>query len=319
MLFSMIVPVYNAENTLVRCLESIASQTYFHYEVIMIDDGSTDRSAEIAAQYAKRDSRFHLFRQGNAGVSAVRNRGMELAKGDIIVFADSDDFIEPEYFETIHEAFLKENAEIVFYGARRITESKELVATMHMQKWPDSYEEQLIALTRADAFGYTWIKAIRKEVARTTNFRENLQPFEDEIFSCEIMEKRPAIAHVDRILYNQVIVPGSLSRRAYLDYYQKCEAVYLAWKRLLTCMQIKEHPVLREKANRMAIACKYYMLEKNIPVWMFARKTAVCTFMIESTVDDKMVCEIRKKRFGIVFMMNMICRCKNFVRKLKHR
>ena len=319
MLFSIIVPIYNAEKTLVRCLESIKAQTSLCYEVVMIDDGSTDKSAEIAAQYTQKDPRFILFSQDNAGVSAARNRGIEMAKGDIISFVDSDDFLEPDYLETICEAFAKENAGIVFFGARQISGADKIIASLKVQAWPSSPLEQIIELTSADAFGYTWIKAIQKDTLGAIKFREKLQLFEDEIFTCEIMENKPTIAHVDKVLYNQVVVPGSLSRRVYLDYYQKCENVYLAWKQLLSCMQVQEHSVLIEKANRMAIACKYYILEKNVPFLLFARKTSECTFIKESTIDDKMIGAIREERLGTVWMMNMIYRCKNFIRKLKKR
>lgn len=319
MLFSIIVPIYNAEKTLVRCLDSIMAQTYQRYEVLMIDDGATDRSAEIALDYATKDNRFILLRQANAGLAAVRNRGIQVAKGEVIHFVDSDDFIESEYLQSVYEAFQRERVDIVFFGARRVSETNELIDTMHTRSLPDTYEEQLIALTRADAFGYTWLKAIKKELIREAKFDENLKPFEDEVFTCEIMKKRPAITHIDKILYNQVVVPGSLSRRTYPDYYEKCENVYLAWKQLLLSMGIPEHSVLQEKANRMAVACKYYILERDVPALSFAKKTAGCTFLKESTEGDRVVRALRGKKYGVVLAANIIYRGKNYIRKWMRR
>lgn len=98
---SVIVPIYNTERYLTNCLESIKNQTYADFEVLMIDDGSVDSSNEIARKFESQDSRFHLFFQKNSGVSAARNKGIELAKGEYIQFVDSDDWLEPNMIETL--------------------------------------------------------------------------------------------------------------------------------------------------------------------------------------------------------------------------
>ncbi len=92
---SVIIPIYNAEKYLDECLSSVAGQTYSNFECVMIDDGSKDSSAEIAKSYAARDGRFKYFYQDNAGVSAARNYGIDVCKGEYIVFVDSDDVISP--------------------------------------------------------------------------------------------------------------------------------------------------------------------------------------------------------------------------------
>lgn len=109
---SIIVPIYKAEQYLVRCLDSIKAQSFTDFEVIMIDDGSPDRSAEIAERYTS-DPRFRLFRQENAGVGAVRNRGLSLAVGEYIAFVDSDDAIMPNHLDKLYYAARESNADIV--------------------------------------------------------------------------------------------------------------------------------------------------------------------------------------------------------------
>lgn len=96
-MISIIIPVYNVEKFLPQCLESILSQTYQDFEVILIDDGSPDNSGAICDEYAKKDSRFIVVHQQNAGVSIARNKGIDIAKGEWITFIDSDDWIEPSY------------------------------------------------------------------------------------------------------------------------------------------------------------------------------------------------------------------------------
>ena len=93
---SLIVPVYHAEEYLARCFDSILNQTYKDFEVIVIDDGSEDRSPEICDAYARRDSRFHVFHQKNGGVSVARKAGFEKSSGDILYWIDADDYISPD-------------------------------------------------------------------------------------------------------------------------------------------------------------------------------------------------------------------------------
>ena len=96
-MISIIIPVYNVEKYLPQCLDSVLSQTYTNYEVILVDDGSPDGSGAICDAYAQKDSRFRVIHQKNAGVSAARNNGIEQAAGEWVTFIDSDDWVEPNY------------------------------------------------------------------------------------------------------------------------------------------------------------------------------------------------------------------------------
>lgn len=109
---SIIVPIYNTEKYLSKCLESICNQTYSDIEVIMINDGSTDESKNVANNYVEKDGRFHLYSQDNAGVSAARNMGLERTKGEYVLFVDSDDWIEPQMIEKLVHNLNEYNADI---------------------------------------------------------------------------------------------------------------------------------------------------------------------------------------------------------------
>lgn len=109
---SIIIPVYNVQNQLKKCLDSIISQTFQDYECIIVDDGSTDRSALICEQYIKKDNRMRLLHQENAGLSAARNHAMIEAKGSYISFVDSDDYLMPTYLETMLTLMKVYDAEI---------------------------------------------------------------------------------------------------------------------------------------------------------------------------------------------------------------
>ena len=100
---SVIVPVYNSQQYLCRCIDSILAQTFYDFELLLIDDGSTDSSGVICDEYAKKDSRISVFHKINEGVSVARNLGLDNAKGEYITFIDSDDWVEPIFFDHINK------------------------------------------------------------------------------------------------------------------------------------------------------------------------------------------------------------------------
>ena len=105
--FSFIIPAYNIENYIAECLESLISQSYDEWEAIVVDDGSTDQTGTIIDGYSQRDERIHVSHQKNLGVSAARNKGIELAEGEWICFVDGDDFIHPDYLTIVRSSINK--------------------------------------------------------------------------------------------------------------------------------------------------------------------------------------------------------------------
>lgn len=113
---SIIVPVYNVEKYINRCIDSILSQTFTDFELILVDDGSPDKSGEICDEYAKKDKRIKVIHKKNGGLSDARNVGLEIAKGDFIGFVDSDDYIELDMYEKLLEACEENNSRIAMCG-----------------------------------------------------------------------------------------------------------------------------------------------------------------------------------------------------------
>lgn len=111
---SVIIPVYNAEKYLRKCLDSVLAQSFADFEVLLINDGSTDGSGKICDDYAQKDARVKVFHKENGGVSSARNLGLDNATGDWIVFVDSDDYVEKNYFEVINNNLSQEIDVLVF-------------------------------------------------------------------------------------------------------------------------------------------------------------------------------------------------------------
>ena len=123
---SVIVPVYNVEKYLTQCVESILSQDHSNLEVILIDDGSTDRSGEICDQFAARDSRVQVIHQKNAGAAAAKNAGLRIASGTYLSFVDSDDYLEPNAYGFMLKTLLDSRADAVEGSFREVYRNREV-------------------------------------------------------------------------------------------------------------------------------------------------------------------------------------------------
>ena len=116
-LISVIIPVYNVEKYLRECVDSVLSQSYENFEIILVDDGSTDNSGKICDEYAEKYDKITVVHKENGGLSDARNKGLSLAQGEYIYFLDSDDFIVPEAFEELVSAIIRTNADFVFFDS----------------------------------------------------------------------------------------------------------------------------------------------------------------------------------------------------------
>ena len=129
--FSILVPVYNVEDYIDECIQSVLSQTYTNYELILVDDGSTDRSGDIADQYAGQDPQIKAFHKENKGLFHTRRYAIAYASGDYYVMLDSDDMLENYCLETLYHTIIKHNCDCVFYNRKRLTDGKIQRATYH--------------------------------------------------------------------------------------------------------------------------------------------------------------------------------------------
>lgn len=130
---SVIVPIYNVEKYIGKCILSIIEQTYKNIEIILVDDGSLDDSGNIADEYATRDNRIKVIHKANAGVSAARNSGLDAASGDFVCFSDGDDYVMPYYVEHLLKLCLTDNADVAYTVDMYTTFHNEHVANSHVK------------------------------------------------------------------------------------------------------------------------------------------------------------------------------------------
>ena len=175
-LISVIIPVYQAEKYVKRCLDSVLNQTYKNLEIILINDGSTDKSVEIIESYAKSDDRITLLHQENQGAGAARNLGLEIAKGDYIGFVDSDDWIERDMYEYLFNIAERENADIAacdFYSVvgKNEKEKKAEIEKIECMDY-DALMKFFFRINGEKSFYAVWNMLYKREIIGSCRFPE---------------------------------------------------------------------------------------------------------------------------------------------------
>lgn len=174
-LISVIIPVYGVEKYIAQCLESVINQTYKNLEIIVVNDGTKDRSAEIAKKYAAQDSRIKVYDFENGGISVARNRGLEIAIGDYISYIDSDDWLDTKMYETLLEAAMKNDADMVKCGIietngvteDKITFSDIKIINNEQNKAFENYFNGIL-------WTVVWNGLYKKELAKKIKFPDNV-------------------------------------------------------------------------------------------------------------------------------------------------
>lgn len=205
-LISIIVPIYNAEDYLFDCLSSITSQTYENFEAILINDGSTDNSYNVAQSFVFKDSRFKLISQANAGVAAAREVGLRAAKGDFVIHADSDDLMTEKALEYLYQSIL-ENQTNIAVGAYIDKKKKEENIVTHSFK---DKSEFIIDVLTGKYHGSLCNKLISMELCKDINFEEGLNYMEDKLFLLKVLAKKNAkVSITNKVVYVYNYIEGS--------------------------------------------------------------------------------------------------------------
>ena len=198
-MISVLIPAYNVERYLPRCLDSVLSQTFKDFEVIVIDDGSTDGTGKICDGYAAKDSRIKVFHQDNKGIGATRELCLQYASGDFIQFVDADDWIEPAMLKTMLNAACETDAEIVGCNFVQIFQKKcEKIRTYYETK------DDFLRAVLSNQWGVLWKLLIKRTVLDRgdIHFPENINGGEDYYFVvCALIESAYVLC-VDEYFYN---------------------------------------------------------------------------------------------------------------------
>ncbi len=210
---SVIVPVYNTEKYLPCCIDSILAQTFTDFELILVNDGSTDNSGMICDEYAKKDSRVLVIHQENQGVSVARNNGISLATGMYLMFCDSDDWAEAQWCEILYKEIVKSPKSWVISNFWNVSENFDKI--IHIDKEFDDCQSDYYSIYKIGLTAYLWDKIYIAEVLNKYNIRFNkdITIGEDVGFNVRYYKQCTSIKYIHKPLYNYVYREGSAVNR----------------------------------------------------------------------------------------------------------
>ena len=219
-LISVIVPVYNTEQYLQDCIQSIISQSFTNWELILVDDGSTDGSAAMCDEYTKKDSRVRVFHKANGGVSSARNLGLKHAKGKWVTFIDSDDWLESSYLSVLMQPTPEiEASDLIISYPKKYTATSEVLLPTERYEGVISVENIFLLFSECHLDRYTYLhsKFFQKAFIDKWNLRfdEKMPMGEDHAFLYSCLLKVHKIYVLKGANYNYRYVAGGASKRLY--------------------------------------------------------------------------------------------------------
>lgn len=280
---SVIIPVYNAENYVGRCIESVQAQTYEDWQLILVDDGSTDNSLAICQKYAEKDKRIGVKHQENAGPGIARNVGINEAIGQYVVFIDSDDYIEKEYFQLLSE----HDEDVVFINVRNVDEEGRVVKEDFMAKNKQLSKDTILRRQMTGKIDWGGVrKALKISVLSVNNISyTNHKIGEEALYSFQVLCYAKSVAFIDRPLYNYVQRGNSQSHLRMDDPWG---GVALAMKEKVTAMGL--YPKFADTINAFlltASAVSAHCLAKNYSLTAYLTKVKKCRKHLVEAIDKE--------------------------------
>ena len=206
---SVIIPVYNTEKYLRRCLDSIVAQTCENFECILVDDGSTDDSGKICDEYADKDSRFKAYHNENGGPSKERNFGLEHSKGEYVLFIDSDDWLEKDAINNYAKAIKEYHTDIVKSGYEiDHPNNKKNIYCVDKVIVPSNKVDLFLSVEKSGYTGFIWNAAFKRSAIGNLRFSETIKWCEDQLFSLEMFNRCSSIVLIPHITYHYMVGQG---------------------------------------------------------------------------------------------------------------
>ncbi len=288
---SVIVPIYKVEAYLDKCVRSIVDQTYRELEIILVDDGSPDNCPAMCEAWATKDSRIKVIHKENGGLSDARNAGLAIATGSLVSFIDSDDWLEPEFLQTLYDAMAAQNAQIAECAIHLVDEAGNILRSRGPEK--DELIDKIDALRRLvmedGVFQTVWNKLYRREVIDGILFEKGKYN-EDDFWTYQIFDRIEKLALVDKPMYNYLQRGGSIMGVGYnprrldglearfrrMEYLQKYDQLaFLTQQNLMLDYMWHLQSVLRnlQGQEKKAASTAILRMKKRTPKVSFRRLT----------------------------------------------
>ena len=322
MMYSVIVPVYNVEKYIDRCIKSVLAQTAKDLELILVDDGSTDKSGDICRKYESRDSRIRYIRTDNHGVSHARNTGIENARGEYIGFVDGDDSVAPDMYEQLIGAARSNDAEVVICDSTTVYDDGKT----EEDTLPNIVDGELLtkATLTPEKLSYMAGGACRCLYSKclldrnSIRFPEGIKLSEDRAFNILAMGYSNGIYYVKKTLYFRYVLSESAVNKYRSDYLKTVKGSYVALNNALRRAGFSEEFFKAYQSNIAfgALSAIYNEFHKNCPHKFIARVKnvkAICSDDmvqggISDTCKDRRLRLIKKKNVGLLVILCIVRR-----------
>lgn len=260
---SVIVPIYNVEDYLHRCIDSIINQTYTNLEIILVDDGSPDNCPIICDEYAKKDSRIRVVHKKNGGLSDARNAGIDIATGEYIMFIDSDDFVDIEMMESMMKNMIDNKVDMVVCNIKYVYEDREVVKYNQSDRILDRYEAMEEYLKDGVVQAVAWNKLYKKSLINKMRYKVG-KTNEDEFFTYKVVDKTAKIYYNSTPFYNYLQRDSSIMGKYSI---KRLDGVEASYERLNFIKERYPSFYLNEKKTFLNLCIYSYMMilrNKNI-------------------------------------------------------
>lgn len=322
MRYSVIIPVYNAKETLRRCLDSLVRQQFSDYELLLINDGSTDGSDAICREYANTYSCIRYFAKENGGVSSARNLGLEQAEGEYILFVDSDDYVSQDYFALLSHTLESNAVDLLMFGYRNFGgASTEWDTGVFCEETESGVAKRISFAVCQYLFSSLLSKAFKRQIIERDNIRfsNDLAIGEDQTFIFTYAMHIRSIGSIENHLYNVDVSDGnSLSRKArpylteqlmevnrrmYAAYrvsehspeaarYYEVALSWMTYRSAYSCCKelLKFDFSVKQRRQEIRNICKLYRAEEIKPVGRKCRIIAMPVQLGWSWAIDRLIC-----------------------------
>lgn len=323
-LISIIVPTYNSAKYIKKCVESVEKQSYSNWELLIIDDGSTDNTYEILKELEAMDDRLHVFRQENKGPGIARNYGIDIAKGEYIVFIDSDDTIKNDYFNILKD----KKEDVVFIDVDRVNENGKILKKEYMSQYEKLTKEEFLKSQITGKINWGGVrKAVRRELLIKNHIRYTANRVgEEAAFSFLVLYNAKNYSFIEIPVYNYIIRKDSQS---HLMIVNPLECVAQNMKKVIS--EVGEYETYIDAVNAffiMASAVAINRLSLGCNLLLYSRKAKSLYKEIINNVDRKY--DISLQYLGknakmihwlaahnLFFLIFIISRIKNIVDELR--
>lgn len=281
-LISIIIPVFNVEKYIEKCVNSLLDQTYKNIEIILINDGSADNSGAVCESLAKKDSRIVVLHQNNSGVSAARNNGLDVMKGEFVTFVDSDDYVDSQFIECLYNALSINNADIATCGHYRVEFDGSLKKIYHLSDNP----EEIICMSGKDSIinifyekicsASSGSKLYKRELFKNLRFPDYIMG-EDTFVVYHTFKDSTLIAHTNKPLYYYVQHSDSVTNNK-SNFFKFYDYVKLYDHIINSDASDRSSEYFRSLANRL--------IENNFWVYMKLRNCPNMFFSEKKHIED---------------------------------